>query len=282
MKKVAEGGEFTGYGGENRIIPIAAPVADITANLEDRNRTAPFPWCGNRFEFRAVGGNQHIAFPLAMINAAMADSLKHMCDEMDAGKDVDQVIRETIKENQGVLFSGNGYSSELYDFAEESKLIHLKSSPEAYLELTSAKNLKLFGDLGIFNERELKARQIVLQEAFATELWIETRTLLKILQTVIVPVAIEDARAGSESGYSSNLFSEKKDLVQQLLTETDKLSEAFHNFPEDDPAQAALYAHETIKPRMESARAVADRLEAIVDSRLWPFPTYSEILHGHQ
>ena len=282
VKKVAEGGEFTGYGGENRIIPVTAPVADISANLEDRNRTAPFPWCGNRFEFRAVGGNQHIAFPLAMVNAAMADSLKHMCDEMDAGKDVDQVIRETIKENQGALFSGNGYSAELYEFAEKSNLIHLKSSPEAYRELTSAKNLKLFEDLGIFNEREIKARQIVLQEAFATEFWIEARTLLKILQTLIVPVVIEDARAGSESGYSSNLFSEKKDLVQQLLTETDKLSEAFHNFPEDDPPQAALYAHETIKPLMESARAVADRLEAIVDSRLWPFPTYSEVLHGHQ
>jgi glutamine synthetase len=282
VKKVAEGGEFTGYGGENRMIPISAPVADINASLEDRNRTAPFPWCGNRFEFRAVGGNQHIAFPLAMINAAMADSLKHMCDEIDAGKDVDQVIRETIKENQGVLFSGNGYSSELYDFAEESKLIHLESSPEAYLELTSAKNLKLFDDLGIFNEGEIKARQIVLEEAFATELWIETRTLLKILQTVIIPVVIEDASAGSESGYSSNLFSEKNDLVQQLLTETDKLSEAFQKFPEDDSEQAASYAHETIKPRMESARAVADRLEAIVDSRLWPFPTYSEILHEHQ
>ena len=149
-------------------------------------------------------------------------------------------------------------------------------------EMCIRDSLKLFDDLGIFNEREIKARQIVLQEAFATELRIETRTLLKILQTDIVPIVIEDARAGSESGYSSNLFSEKKDLVQQLITETDKLSEAFHNFPEDDPTQAAFYAHETIKPLMESARAVADRLEEIVDSRLWPFPTYSEILHGHQ
>ena len=282
VRNIAEGGTFTGYGTEGRNIPMSAPVADIRAHLEDRNRTAPFPWCGNRFEFRAVGGNQHIAFPLTMVNAALADSLKHMCDEIDAGKDVDQVIRETIKENQGALFSGNGYSEELYELAEKSGLFHLKSSPEAYQELTSTKNLKLFGDLDIFNERELVARQNALQEAYATELWMEARALLNILQTLILPVAMEDARAGIESGYSSKLFSEKKDLVQQLLTETDKLSEAFDNFPEDAPAQAASYAHETVKPLMNSARAVADRLEAIVDGRLWPLPTYSELLHGHQ
>jgi glutamine synthetase len=111
MKNVAAGGEITGYGREDKYIQISTPVVDIKANLEDRNRTAPFPWCGNRFEFRAVGGNQHIAFPLAMVNSAVAESLKHMCDQMDAGEDVDEVIRATIRENQCVLFSGDGYST---------------------------------------------------------------------------------------------------------------------------------------------------------------------------
>ena len=282
VKKVADGGQFTAYGMQHKQIEISAPVADITANLEDRNRTASFPWCGNRFEFRAVGGSQHIAFPLTMVNAALADSLKHMCDEIDAGKELDQVIRETIKENQGALFSGNGYSEELYEHAQKFELIHLKSSPEAYQELTSAKNLKLFGDLGIFNEREITGRQRVLQEAYATEIRIEARTLLYILRTFIVPVAIEDAQSGTKSGYSSKLFSKKDTLVQRLLTETDKLSEALDEFPEDGPAQSASYAHETIKPLMQSAREEADQLETMVDSRLWPLPTYSEILHGHQ
>ena len=282
MKKVAEGGKFTAYGTPHKQIEVSPPVADIKANLEDRNRTAPFPWCGNRFEFRAVGGNQHIAFPLTMVNAVLADSLKQICDEIDAGKEVDAVIRESIRENQGALFSGNGYSDALYEHAEKSDLIHLKSSPEAYKELTSAKNIKLFGDLGIFNEREITARQVVLHEAYATELWIEARALLKILRTLIIPVAIEDARAGTESGYSSKLFGEKKDLVQQLLSETDKLSEAFDAFPAGSPAQSASYAHETIKPLMQSARGVADRLETLVDARLWPLPGYTEVLHGHQ
>ena len=282
MKNVAAGGEITGYGREDKYIQISTPVADIRANLEDRNRTAPFPWCGNRFEFRAVGGNQHIAFPLAMVNSAIADSLKHMCDQVDAGEDVDEVIRATIRDNLCVLFSGDNYSSELYEFAKKGDLIHLKSSPEAYLELTSDKNLKLFTELGIFNEREIRARQNVLQEAFATDIWIEARTLLHILRTRILPIAMEDARVGAESGFTSKLLNEKKDLVQRLLTEIDTLSEAFQSFPEDDPAQAAMYAYETIKPSMESAREVADQLEGVVDRRLWPFPTYSELLHDHQ
>jgi len=217
-----------------------------------------------------------------MVNAAMAEGLKHMCDEIDSGKEVDQVIRETITEYQGVLFSGNGYSPELYDFAEKNELIHLKSSPEAYLQLTSDKNIKLFTDLKIFNEREIHARRNVLLEAFATDLSIEARTLLNILQTRILPVAIEDADLGSGAGLTSKFLSGKRELVQALLSEIDKLSDAFDNFPDGDPEQAALYAQETIKPVMESARAVADQLEGVVDWRLWPFPNYSEILHDHQ
>ncbi len=282
VKKIPAGGEIAGYGAENKYIEVSNPVADIKANLEDRNRTAPFPWCGNRFEFRAVGGNQHIAFPLAMVNAAIAESLKHMCDQMDAGKDVDEVIRATIEENRGALFSGDGYSQELYEFAAKSELFHLKSSPEAYQQLTSDKNVRLFTELGIFNEREIQARQNVLLEAFATDLWVEARTPLDILQTRILPVAMEDARLGENSGFTSKLLDKKRDAVQRLFAETDQLSEAFDGFPEEDPAGTALYAQETLKPLMESARAVADQLEGVVDRRLWPFPTYSELLHGHQ
>ena len=282
VKAVAEGGGFGGYGTRGKEIEIVAPVADMRATQEDRNRTAPFPWCGNRFEFRAVGGNQHIAFPLTMVNAALADSLKHMCDEIDAGKPADQVIRETIKENQGALFSGDGYSDALYEHAEEHGLIHLKSSPEAYEALTADKNVELMGDLGIFNERELAARQSVLQEAYAAELHIEARALLRILRTLIVPAAVRDTNADRESGFQSPLFDEKRKLVERLLSETENLADAYEAFPHDDAGQAASYAHETLKPRMQSARDVADELETLVDGQAWPMPTYSEVLHHHQ
>ena len=282
LKAAADGGPIAGYGMEAKEIPVSAPVADIRANLEDRNRTAPFPWCGNRFEFRAVGGNQHIAFPLTMVNAALADSIMHMCIEIEGGKDIDTVIRETIRDNQGALFSGNGYSDELYEFAEKSELFHLRSSPEAYRELTSPKNVRLFRDLGIFNEREIAARQQVLEEAYATELEIEARTMLTMLRTQILPAVVEDSGNEAGSGYVSKLFDEKKGLVRELLDATERLAETFDAFPEDDSAQAARYAHESVKPAMESARAIADRLEAQTDARLWPLPSYSELVHGHQ
>ena len=282
IRKAAAGGDITGYGAKDKKIRVSDSVPEIKASLEDRNRTAPFPWCGNRFEFRAVGGNQHIAFPIAMINAAIADSLKHMCDQVDAGQDLDEVIRETISESQVALFCGDGYSSELYEIAEKGDLIHLKNSPDAYQELTSDKNVKLLTDLEIFNEREIAARQMVLLEAFATELRIEARTLLDILQTLILPAAMQDARLDSDSGFTSKLLSKKRDLIQELLSETDSLAEAFGAFPSEEPSKVALYAQDTIKPLMESARAVADQLEGLVDRRLWPLPTYSEILYDHQ
>ncbi|WP_169054449.1 glutamine synthetase III [Nitratireductor sp. XY-223] len=282
VNAVADGGCFGGYETDEKEIKVVAPVADIKANLEDRNRTAPFPWCGNRFEFRAVGGNQHIAFPLAMLNAILADSLKHMCDEIDAGKPADLVIRETIKENKGALFSGDGYSEALNAHARQHGLTHLKSSPEAYTALTADKNVELFGDLGIFNRHELTARQAVLQEAYASELYVEARALLRILRTLIIPVAIVDADVECASGFQSRLFDEKRKLVEQLLSETGKLDELLGAFPNDDPGQSAWYAHHELRPCMQSARIVADMLETLVDGRSWPLPGYSEILHHHQ
>ena len=280
FRNVADGGPFAAYQAQHKEIEITAPVADIRANLEDRNRTAPFPWCGNRFEFRAVGGNQHIAFPLTMVNAAIADSLKAMCDEADAGKDIDRVVRETIGENQGALFSGNGYSDDLYRHAEKWNLTHLKSSPEAYEALTSEKNVTLFVGLGVFNEREIAARQSVLQDAYATEIGIEARALLRILSTMVAPAALEDVEA-VRAGFSSSLLDGKRELVARLLERIDALSGAIDGWPEDDLSRAASYAHGTVKPAMRSARDVADRLEALVDARLWPLPDYSELIH-HQ
>lgn len=282
VKNAADGGPLTGYGGDQREIGISAPVADIKANLEDRNRTAPFPWCGNRFEFRAVGGNQHIAFPLALVNAAITDSLRHMNEQIEAGAEVDDVIRSTIRENQGVLFSGDGYSDALYAFAEENNITHLPTSPEAYQEFSSKKNVDLLGSLGILREREVRARQVVLQEAFATEIGIEARTMLNMLNTLILPAVIDDVRADEDSGFSSRLFSEKRELAAQLLKATEALSDVYDSFPDNDPGESATYAQEVLRPNMQAARALADQLEEKVDAHKWPLPTYSEMVHRHQ
>jgi glutamine synthetase len=281
LKGIADGGELSGYGVHDKMIHVATSVVDIEANLEDRNRTAPFPWCGNRFEFRAVGGNQHIAFPLALVNTIVAEGLKHMCDEIDSGTSVDQVIRETIQANQGVLFSGDGYSSALFEHAEEHGLFHLKNSPDAYQCLTSAKNLKLFSDLGVFSEKEARARQNVLLEAFATDIQIEVRTLIHMIQTLIVPAVLQDIQNIAASGFTSRALTTRRELAESLFTELDSLIEAFDGAAIDDPMEAAQYAQDVLRPRLLAAREVIDPLEGMVDSRLWPVPTYDELLHHH-
>ncbi|MFT7518435.1 MAG: glutamine synthetase, partial [Kiritimatiellia bacterium] len=281
VKAAGRGGPLSGYGDKEKFIQVATSVADIKASLEDRNRTAPFPWCGNRFEFRAVGSNQHIAFPLAIVNSIVADGLSHMCDRMDAGEDVDAVIRDTIQDNEGGLFSGDGYSSALFEHAEEHSLFHIKDSPAAYQQLTSPKNLALFSDLGVFSNAETHARQVVLLEAFATDIDIEVRTLINMTQTLIVPAVLEDVAAVASSGFESRALSARRDAAQALLIELDALIDAYEAGDSDDPTQAARYAHDVLRVRMSATRAVIDRLEGMVDARLWPVPTYDDLLHSH-
>jgi glutamine synthetase len=281
LKQISEGAKLTGYGEQDKLIHVSASVADIKGNLEDRNRTASFPWCGNRFEFRAVGGNQHIAFPLAIVNTIMADGLKQMCDRIDTGAGLDQVVRETLKENQGALFSGDGYSSALFEHAEQHNLFHIKTSPEAYQRLTAPKNLKMFSEQGVFSEAEAVARQNVLLETLATEIQIEARTLISIMSTLIVPAALDDVATIVASGFKSRAFVARPQLVQNLLDQLDQLTDAFAGAVSENPLEAAEYAQTTLKPALLAARDTIDALEAVVDARLWPVPTYDELLHGH-
>jgi len=281
IRKVGEGGPMNGYGTEDKFIEIAGSAPGVKANPEDRNRTAPFPWCGNRFEFRAVGGAQQIAFPLTMVNAAMAEGLAYMADRVDAGEDVEEVIRSTIRENEGVLFSGDGYNPEtILQVAEAGNLFNIKSSPEAYEHLTSPKNVELLANQGVFSKRETEAMRNILEEAFTNEVVIEARTLLGMLKRSVAPAALEDFRATADLGFQSAYTDSKRDNVQSLVASIDKLQAALKQVPEDCAASAS-YAHNTLRPLMEEARVYADALEETVNEAVWPFPTYNEILRNH-
>ncbi|MCO4764548.1 MAG: glutamine synthetase III [Myxococcales bacterium] len=282
MKSVADGGSIEGYGDDNKYIEVATTVPAIKANFEDRNRTAPFPWCGNRFEFRAVGGNQHIAFPLTMVHAGMADSLRHMADQIDAGASVDDVIRGTIKTHVGGLFSGNGYSQDLYDHAERHGLFHLRTSVDAYVQLAADKNIALFEEQGIFTPNEVRARREVLLEAFTTHVQMEARTLLSMLQTGILPAVVEDYQAASGAGFKSLALEHKRDLIQRLHDAVDALISAVDGANDDDTVAAATHAQEKLKPAIFAAGKLATELETVTDVRAWPYPTYDELLHSYQ
>ena len=287
LKKIANDGNPLDdvHTESDRFLPIVASVPGVTTTVEDRNRTAPIPWCGNRFEFRACGSNQHIAWPLAMLHAAVADSLKHIADQCDSGKSIDEVVRTTLKDNQGALFSGNGYDQDvLFAHVKKEGLYNLRTSPEAYTRLSDAKNIKLLSDLKIFTEREVLARQQLLQEAFAIDIVIEGNTLLNMLRTGVAPACakalVEDTVLGNLVSSSAALYKPRCVAHAALLNEIDILAAALDNFPaSSSAAEQAGYALNKIKPCLTTARKEADALENLIDVRLWPYPSLDRVLH---
>merc|ERR1719240_1482763 len=158
LKKVVEGGPLAGYGEETTTIDFGSDaVSPITANMEDRNRTAPFPFCGNRFEFRAVGSTQNIAFPLSIVNTAYAESMAALSDRIEGGESVRDAVANTFKENIDVIFNGDGYSEEWPIEAEKRGLKNLRNTYEAAAEMNSDKNKTLFESMDVFTVEELEA-----------------------------------------------------------------------------------------------------------------------------
>jgi glutamine synthetase len=281
MRAAAAGGPLAGYTGGDRQIKVGQTVNDIPASPEDRNRTAPFPWCGNRFEFRAVGSNQHVAWPMTVLNATVSNVCRDMADRAEAnGGDIDAVVREVLTECQGALFSGNGYDSELLEsVAAEHNLFHLKTTPEAYATLTSEKNVALFEAEGVFNAREVQAKQNILNEAFSNEIANETRAALRMLRTGIIPSAIADVQGERSSGFKSQGLAQKESAVQQLLDATDALQAAYDNVPDASEAEVAEYFGSVVRPAMEEARTHADFLETRTANPA--YPSYDTILRSH-
>jgi glutamine synthetase len=174
IESIISGGDLPGYGAAQTDISFGTTgIPPVTANLEDRNRTAPFPFCGNRFEFRAVGSNQNIAFPLAILNTAYADSLCELADIVEGGKSARDAVAEIFNAHKAVIFNGNGYADEWQTEAAERGLANLRTSPDAYDTFNSEKNLKLFSKHGVMTEEETHARREILEEKYTADVEME-------------------------------------------------------------------------------------------------------------
>jgi glutamine synthetase len=269
-------------GDEDRVLPAVGSIPAVQTYAEDRNRTAPLPWCGNRFEFRACGSNQNISFPLAMLHAAVAESLRLMADRMDKGERPDAVIRDTLQQAQGALFSGNGYDPvQLNAVVRGANLFNLRESPEAYKQMTAAKNAALLTQHKIFSQRELEARRALLEEAYATDIQIESRVLLDMLKTGIAPAVarVQGSEHAVTQGLTSNaLYGRRRQLFGQLLADIDKLDQQLADFPDSSTFDQAEYARSVLKPMLAEARKTADALEKTTDAAEWPFPHLDRIL----
>ena len=252
----------------------------------DRNRTSPFAFTGNKFEFRALGSSQSLALPNTVLNTIVAEAIDELSDQLEAKGGGEEaaltVARDAYAENKQVVFDGDNYSEEWHTEAEGRGLFNLKQTPDALPWLINEQTVEVFSRYDVLSERELEARYEVFVEQYVTTLNIEAETAADIARTLLLPAALQymalldDADGGKGV---ERLEKEIAGLVDEFIETIFALEKANIGHPEDvDVLDGAKYVQSTVIPAMEANREVADKLERIVPDSLWPLPKYAEIL----
>jgi glutamine synthetase len=273
-------GSFLGLG-----TPVLPP---LPLHGGDRNRTSPFAFTGNKFEFRALGSNQSPAFPNTVLNTIVAESVDELTDKLKAAlkrsgatleKAVTSVVKEAWTANKQVIFDGDGYSEEWHKEAEKRGLANLRTTPEALPWLVQKSTLAAFKKYKVLSKRELEARYEVFTEQYAVNLNIEAETEAMIARTMVLPAAVRYLTELRASGLE-DLVGEVEPLVKELHFALTKLEDANlpENKPDSSPQKWAVYMRDTVIAAMDDVRDVADRLEKLVADDLWPLPKYQEML----
>jgi glutamine synthetase len=255
----------------------------------DRNRTSPFAFTGNRFEFRAVGGGQSIAGPLIALQTAIAEALDYIAGKLEAsigsGKtlnaSIQTLLTELANEHAPIVFNGNGYSEEWHREAEKRGLPNLKTTVDALPVLNSPEVVKLFDKYGVLTPRELKSRYEIYLEQYVKTVLVEAKLVVKMGKTIILPAAIRyQAELGAAAGFSApakKLLGEVSGFADKLDSSIASLEKALGH--ESPGAEAeAKYLKDEVLPLMLTVRSAADSLESIIADDLWPLPTYQEML----
>jgi glutamine synthetase len=255
----------------------------------DRNRTSPFAFTGNRFEFRAVGGGQSIAGPLIALQTAIAEALDYIAGKLEAsvssGKtlnaSIQTLLTELANEHAAIVFNGNGYSEEWHREAEKRGLPNLKTTVDALPVLNSPEVIKLFDKYGVLTPRELKSRYEIYTETYVKSVLVEARLVVKMGKTIILPTAIKyQAELGAASAYSApakKLLGEVSGFADKLDSSIASLEKALSHESSSVDAEAK-HLRDEVLPLMLSVRSAADSLESIISDDLWPLPTYQEML----
>ncbi len=272
----------------------------IPRHSSDRNRTSPFAFTGNKFEFRAIGSSASIAWPNTVLNAIIAESLDEMANELEkrAGpkpapaklnQAVTEVLKDVVRAHRRVVFDGDNYDSKWHQEAAKRGLPHLRSTPDALPVLGSAKARDLFVKYGILNERELAARVEVLWEQYNNIKSIEGRTLAVMLRQSVLPAAIRyqtelsqavtaAQQAGVDFEDTWGQLTEVVKMVEELRKTAVAVEKAEAEHAGDHVERRAIHIRDRLIPAMEKARAASDALEAVIPADLWPLPSYAEML----
>jgi glutamine synthetase len=285
--KQLEGGAASSSkkGGKIELGVSSLPVLPMDAT--DRNRTSPFAFTGNKFEFRAVGSSAPIYWPQTVLNTLVADSMEQLADELEKLKPNDmaglsKILSGIIKDHKQVLFSGNGYSEEWHAEAAKRGLPNNKSTVEALPALETEKAKKLFSKHGVLSERELLARAEINWERYVKVQNIEANTALDIAKSMILPATVkylgELAAAGKSKGIAK-IADQVSALADKLVDGIEALEKAHHSAHSAGSlhAEAKTYKEKVI-PAQDALRETADALEALVSDELWPLPKYRELL----
>ncbi len=278
---VTSRGKFMGLG--SQVLP------DLPLDPGDRNRTSPFAFTGNKFEFRALGASQSTSFPNTVLNTIVAESIDALREDVEAeiaksdskGKArIDEavaiVVGRTYKKHSRIVFAGDGYSQEWHEEAARRGLLNLRTTPDALPQIVSETALATFSNYGVLNEREMHARYEVGLEQYIAHINIEAETAADIARTMLLPAALRYLAVIQQSGVAGAI-GDVKPLVEDFVSAVNQLAKANAVHPEKVEDEV-FYMRDTVIPAMNGVRLLADRLERIVADDLWPLPKYSEML----
>ncbi|HET7321214.1 MAG TPA: hypothetical protein VFI96_01885, partial [Longimicrobiaceae bacterium] len=280
------------------LLGLGTPVLpQLPRHAGDRNRTSPFAFTGNKFEFRAPGAPQSISFPATVLNTIMAEAVDEMCTALEAevekGTDfvpaLAELLAKEIRENRRIVFNGDGYSAEWPKEAERRGLLNLPTTLDALACLHAPHVVQLFTKYGVLTERELESRHEISLDLYFKTVNIEGETTADIAQRMILPAAIRylnELLAVTERGKSHGLkVGGAARVAEQVNSLVNELSQAVHHLAEqnaelggEDVASKARHMHDNIIPAMKAVREIADRMEKVIPDDFWPLPTYREML----
>ncbi|HIU28730.1 MAG TPA: glutamine synthetase III [Candidatus Egerieisoma faecipullorum] len=262
----------------------------------DRNRTSPFAFTGNKFEFRMLGSTLSISGPNIVLNTAVAEALRQYADKLEQADDFESalhaLIKEEIKAHKRIIFNGNGYDDEWIREAEKRGLLNLKTTPDCLPYFLKEKNVKLFTEHKVFSEAEIHSRYEILMENYCKVLHIEAATMLEMAKRDILPAVSayseELARTaktkksvlpGADCTYEEKSLEKLSALSGAMFVKTDALEEALAKAGGlEDVTEEAMYYKDSVIPAMAALRADADALETITAKKYWPYPSYGDLL----
>lgn len=269
-------------------------VPDLSKDATDRNRTSPFAFTGNKFEFRMVGSRDSIANPNIVLNTIIAESFADACDVLEKAESFDiavhDLIKEYLTENQRIIFNGNGYAQAWVEEAERRGLPNIRSMVDAIPAITTPQSVAMFEKFGVFTKTELESRSEIQYESYSKVVNIEARTMTNMASKLIIPAVIDYTKkladtviavkeAGADAmvqaellGEVSGLLKEAKEALKVLEALTEEASS------QEDCEEQAHFYYEKVIPAMAALRAPVDKLEMLVDKKIWPMPSYGDLL----